>query len=162
MIKCSGCGSMIEENNQYCPICGTVIAQQESVNLNKEAYSGWGDTSNSNQTSVDLNKGAYSGWGDNQSMNNQQDGAVFEGCDTSGSALNYSPNEASNIGVNIISFIIPIIGILFIAFFWKGERNTRKYDTLCTCVAISMCLSTLLPVLISFLVLIFAVLFNTI
>lgn len=53
--------------------------------------------------------------------------------------------DEPNILLNILSFIFPVIGIIFLAFVWKGDRTTKRFESLLFWTAIRIIINTIIP-----------------
>lgn len=133
MGYCKGCGASLPDGVTYCPNCGEVVETNTS--------NAWG----TNRPTVDLNKSGFEAPNSRAETGNT---GLFEAPDTSnsindprfGTANDVYMVGRSNVFVNILGFLFPLIGMIFLALVWRTERMTKKYDSLALCVFVSMCL----------------------
>lgn len=137
MKYCSVCGTELTDVNKYCPCCGTLVETDIELNIGVK-----GTDENSVPTSYDEDIDLFQDTA--QITSKEEINSV-----SSNINVNLSKGDTkvkskvtfvgkSCIPINILSIFFPLIGLIFLAFVWRYDRMTKKYDTLCLCVAIRM------------------------
>ena len=173
MKYCGTCGIQVADNATSCPNCNSsfpTVGANTQNNSNGFVEPTWGGESQPQQNNgfvnqepndylhqsvsanmnghPDLNKVAT------PNLNKEASNGGFVTPDTSGTAENpyYMNNNnlvqgRANVLVNILGFLFPIVGIIFLAFVWTDQKQDLKYDSLVKCVAVRMIIDFVLSVI---------------
>lgn len=133
-MKCLNCGTENPENSTFCSTCGNAMTPQN----NNTNFSSFDPNQMPNSGTIDMNQFGQPANNYQQPMNNYQQPMNNQGGNS---------EEGANVGLCILSFLIPIVGIVL--FFTNSDKpKARKPYLICALIpmAISM-LSTIALIL---------------
>lgn len=130
MSKCNICGSEVSPHDKICPVCGQTLIPEES-NVKIEG---------GNQTNLETNNVTLKE-DENSNQPTEVESALTNEQETEEQPTKPRKKDSISIGYGIISFILPLIGLIMFCS-WRDDYPKRSKSCLVGFV-IGVCLSVL-------------------